>query len=194
MRADVAASPSRKPDLVFQRMPDVLAVLDELRAGLDGLVVSPAGSRNIDVDDREQLVRVRRENDYGIGKEDCFVDAVNCRQLKQTGWEATHEPLLYVIAPRQRTHRVSAHAALACRSEPKSVYRSALQLLRGGLSATTAKTEFSNSPFDIHGGQRFQLERLNRTCGLCRTGKSSTQDRERRFPCRLKATVPTLRL
>ncbi len=28
-----------KLDLVFQRMPDVLAVPDELRAGLDGLVV-----------------------------------------------------------------------------------------------------------------------------------------------------------
>ena len=46
---------------------------------------------------------------------------------------------------------------------PKVVYCSSVQFLPGGLSAGTGKLNCQTAPLDIPGGQRLQLEHLNRT-------------------------------
>src|SRR5215472_4792800 len=88
---------------------------------------------------------------------------VNYRQLKQAASEATHEPLPYVSASRQGVRVHPPHAALACRSGPKGCLLFIGSIFTRRPIRRNRQTELSNSPLDIPGGQRLQLEHLNRT-------------------------------
>src|SRR5499427_979520 len=88
---------------------------------------------------------------------------VNYRQLKQAASEATHEPLPYVSASRQGVRVHPPHPALACRSGPKGCLLFIGSIFTRRPIRRNRQTELSNSPLDIPGGQRLQLEHLNRT-------------------------------
>src|SRR5262249_4646196 len=82
---------------------------------------------------------------------------------KQAASEATHEPLPYVSASRQGVRVHPPHAALACRSGPKGCLLFIGSIFTRRPIRRNRQTELSNSPLDIPGGQRLQLEHLNRT-------------------------------
>src|SRR5499427_9126993 len=120
---------------------------------------------------------------------------VNYRQLKQAASEATHEPLPYVSASRQGVRVHPPHPALACRSGPKGCLLFIGSIFTRRPIRRNRQTELSNSPPDIPGGQRLQLEHLNRTQEASMREARAKQEAKAaaaacRIPCRLKPTVP----
>src|SRR5215813_15603606 len=78
---------------------------------------------------------------------------------------------------------------------PKVVYCSSVQFLPRRPIRRNRQTELSNSPLDIPGGQRLQLEHLNRTQEASMREARAKQEAKAaaaacRIPCRLKPTVP----